>query len=1130
MQVLFYMDPFVDMDHCFDDRSFVAKMDLNADFLGRYSKADRSITVYFAALESLLQKRDIRQHLKKSNVQVISIPDKEIKGLLNFHNITINMVLSGQVSQEVKEHIRSYLSRKLENLSPDFVIYWESCADDLFAIFPEAIFLEGMHTGFWRLEQNVDLLYNVSTKSHPYKDVFFEEMLGMELTVQDKVALEEFRTAFKRHVLFQTQINRDFLDPDHKFKHLVLYAGNFPSIRFKSYSGHASNSAFVEHLLTMLPEDCGIVFSKHHLDNTPEDFYLEQNPRVISLSNLRKEDENITLRVLPFVDAVANVYSNIFMPAMAANVPVFTFGSSPNAKACLNTIDQLAQWLEEGKTVPEEYHVLADKILKYIFTHRVNIRFLRNARNSYLYLKKVRENIQSGKKYCDWLPVMATINGYTGQFCGSMLVQNSVAASCVQTYEQTQYETLQGHLLNDKIRNIGFDIFDTLLYRPLMKPTDLFDLLEEDVYQIIKLRSFNFSKTRVLAESLARCGCMETTFDRIYEEFQKATGFDDDMIARIKRLELDMEERMLFPRVSLQDYFHLARQHGKNVFIASDMYLPESFIRSVLIQKGYDLSEVKVFISCEINRVKYNGTLFNYILKNEQYTPAESLFIGDNLKSDVIRPNDLGLFAFHYPKAIDKLKDTKIYNPTVMKFVADANFAFHLALVANKIFDNPFRPYNNNSFINNSSALLGYYVFGPLVMSLTQWIISETKDKWYNKILFSSRDSMVIVDVYNEINKSIHHGSLAEGEYIYLSRTATLPAYMSKPMIMALLSMYNTKLNIADYLEYIFDINLATDKKARDIASKIRLKANDDSSFNLHKLYSFIQLYFDDEDDARIQYVKEYFANIIQDKKVALFDLGTRGTSRDIITDLLGSDIPLYLFRTTRHKCDMNIQSYVSDTQNPYRQGIRLVLPLFYELLLSDALTSTCRGYDKIDGKVVPALDNTEFNKNSLLVLTSQNFMRLFCQDYMQVFQEKIKYINSQTRDLFTLPLSWLCAHTTDTELLLQYNGEDPLWKNSKVSVIAHNLNKQKYTDKTAASGMTSDAQKTSRYLKDKSGIYFIKMRLLQLLLGNNKNAWESTPSRRDVFIYFKRLFYRRSTTRKAWDKGRAAYLYLKKQ
>ena len=47
----------------------------------------------FTALESLLGKRELRQHLKTSGVNIISIPNKEIEGILAYHNATANMVL-----------------------------------------------------------------------------------------------------------------------------------------------------------------------------------------------------------------------------------------------------------------------------------------------------------------------------------------------------------------------------------------------------------------------------------------------------------------------------------------------------------------------------------------------------------------------------------------------------------------------------------------------------------------------------------------------------------------------------------------------------------------------------------------------------------------------------------------------------------------------------------------------------------------------------------------------------------------------------------------------------------------------------------------------------------------------------
>lgn len=304
------------------------------------------------------------------------------------------------------------------------------------------------------------------------------------------------------------------------------------------------------------------------------------------------------------------------------------------------------------------------------------------------------------------------------------------------------------------------------------------------------------------------------------------------------------------------------------------------------------------------------------------------------------------------------------------------------------------------------------------------------------------------------------------------------------------------------------------------------MKCTDDSSSNIQKLSSFIILYFKNKNyNNDIKYLKEYFKHIIEHKKVAMFDLGARGTSRDIISDTLDIDIDLYLFRETRYKCDNNIHCYMFDTQNQYRHGVRAIFPLFYELLLSDTLLSTCTKYEKIDNKIYPIVETTHINKNSNMILLTQNFIHLFCKDYIRIFNKKTKYINSQTRDVFILPLSWLCAHTTDTELLLQYNGDDPLWENSKISIIAPPL---KPAPKIPAKQQIRPVQNTTpQVVAQLSLVRNIKLSLLRLFWGNNKQSWEARPTRRDVFIYCKRHFYRTPLTRKLWDKGRAAYLSL---
>ncbi|STP17762.1 putative capsular polysaccharide modification protein [Escherichia coli] len=189
------------------------------------------------------------------------------------------------------------------------------------------------------------------------------------------------------------------------------------------------------------------------------------------------------------------------MPAMLLGKPIFSYGNSPNSKFSIDTIEHIYDYLSTNSTLPSHYIDISNKIIKYVLTHKVNTRFLRNEKNSFLYLKYIIKNIENNE-YIKYLPQLGTVRGYKARLSQQLLLQNSIYVN----YEQTNFEKILGYLINDNIKNIGFDIFDTLLCRPLVNPADLFHLIEEDVHKITKLRSFNFAKTRIYAENLARHG------------------------------------------------------------------------------------------------------------------------------------------------------------------------------------------------------------------------------------------------------------------------------------------------------------------------------------------------------------------------------------------------------------------------------------------------------------------------------------------------------------------------------------------------------------------------------------------------------------------------------------------------
>ena len=189
--------------------------------------------------------------------------------------------------------------------------------------------------------------------------------------------------------------------------------------------------------------------------------------------------------------------------------------------------------------------------------------------------------------------------------------------------------------------NISFDVFDTLLMRPYVRPTDLFTHME------INERLPGFSKERTDAEKRARRNiCTEITLDEIYDEI--AQEFKD-----LKDLELEYERSMLAPNPEMKNVFEHAISLKKNILLISDMYLPSSFIQDVLEKNGF-FGSSHLFVSCEHRINKHSGELYRHVLSQLGIDPKNILHIGDNDHSDRKVPEGLGIASVHYPKAIDQ--------------------------------------------------------------------------------------------------------------------------------------------------------------------------------------------------------------------------------------------------------------------------------------------------------------------------------------------------------------------------------------------------------------------------------------------------------------------------------------------
>lgn len=286
----------------------------------------------------------------------------------------------------------------------------------------------------------------------------------------------------------------------------------------------------------------------------------------------------------------------------------------------------------------------------------------------------------------------------------------------------------------DKHDIISFDIFDTLLLRPYVKPTDLFFHLEhiEEIWW--------FRDNRIKAEQVARqihSDKEEITIDDIYNELTEP-------FVKLKDKELELERKTLFPNPEMKEVFNYAKNNNKKIIITSDMYLPKKFLEKVLKEKGFN-GYNKFYLSSEINKTKWNGTLYEYILSDLNTSGAKILHIGDNEQSDVLMAQKHHISTYHYPKAIDKLFKN---NLRVTEF-----YKLHWGEVGSSILLGILSIYNLHENKNYWQDF-GFKYGGPVVYGYMQWLSKQLQQDKINEAMFVARDGYTLQKVFDIVKNT----------------------------------------------------------------------------------------------------------------------------------------------------------------------------------------------------------------------------------------------------------------------------------------------------------------------------------------------------------------------------------------
>ncbi|MBY0475979.1 MAG: HAD hydrolase-like protein [Nitrosomonas sp.] len=451
------------------------------------------------------------------------------------------------------------------------------------------------------------------------------------------------------------------------------------------------------------------------------------------------------------------------------------------------------------------------------------------------------------------------------------------------------------------IRLVIFDIFDTLITRPLLDP-------ENTKHWIAKrLNCKHYPERRRAAEiSLREAENTDVSLANICTEYVRLFGTTEGDAQQLQSIEESVELVLAQPLLGMIEVLKMAKQAGKKVALASDMFLSSSIIREML--KKCNIFEYDaLYISSEVGVRKSTGELFRYIIKEEQIMPEQAVMIGDHPISDQLIPEQLGFHTTALESPLTLAENFPRLNPWIEKVKLSGSSADELVL--GNIVRTFFQVQPRQLLLDRASLTqcgrygIGYAIVGPLLATFSEWLIEQADADNIDRLYFLAREGQLMKDIHEILTAGY---DAPQSNYLVLSRRAISVAMIrSHDDILAIARTDYQANSLAEFLLRRFGLTLdnttLTTLERRGIWSRkrqVEIQAGQIDSALLAVLDTLSV-----EIHRRAAREREPMLSYLQQIKLvegstALVDVGYAGTIQGRLCDLLERKIQGYYMVT----------------------------------------------------------------------------------------------------------------------------------------------------------------------------------------------------------------------------------------
>ena len=293
----------------------------------------------------------------------------------------------------------------------------------------------------------------------------------------------------------------------------------------------------------------------------------------------------------------------------------------------------------------------------------------------------------------------------------------------------------------------SFDIFDTTLLRWCGKPNNVYAVMAKRLYpgNHTKQDEFMLWRNRVPRFIKGEYGV---------EDIYKTSGleaFPEYTPEQLLNEELKTEEALLMGNKKIIDKIQEQRKAGHKIAFISDMHLPVSFLRSILIREGAFEEGDGLYVSCDKKARKDTGELYDIVRKD--YLPDKWIHYGDNKYSD----HDIAR-----KKGIDAILVDDYFNEPereLVKMSALLPHPYNLSIVAG------ISRAARNKFGSSTEVEVAADFVAAAYIPYIIHVLKDAKQRGIKTLFFVSRDGFI----FRRIAECLPHDDI-DLRYLFVSR------------------------------------------------------------------------------------------------------------------------------------------------------------------------------------------------------------------------------------------------------------------------------------------------------------------------------------------------------------------------